>query len=135
MSYFANDDEHSLSEINVTPLVDVMLVLLIVFMVTMPVLTHSIVLSLPSATKTATENIQEPLRLAISAAGEYYLGEQKISVRELKQQLLAAKNANPQLVLALAADKKVAYDYVAQALQAAQFANIDKIGFVSEEEP
>ena len=130
-----DNDEVPMAEINVTPLVDVMLVLLIVFMITMPVLTHSIPLQLPVA---AQENqptppkLKKPVRLAINQNGEYYLDEKLISLDELKDLLQQQHKENPDLVLAIAADKTVKYEYVTDALQSAQQAGVSKIGFETE---
>ncbi len=127
-------DDAPMSEINVTPLVDVMLVLLIVFMITMPVLTHSIPIQLPtaSANAEAKDEPKEPLRLAINAGGDYVLGEDKADLVELAQHLKQAKASNPDVIVAIAADKDVAYDAVAQALSVAKEAGITKVGFVTE---
>ena len=127
-------DDAPMAEINVTPLVDVMLVLLIVFMITMPVLTHSIPLQLPVAA--AQENPaqpQEPLRLSIGKDGSYRLGEQAESLPQLQARLQQAARSNPEAILAIAADKDVAYDHVAQALAAARDAGLHKVGFVTED--
>ncbi|EGV38668.1 ExbD/TolR family protein [Neisseria weaveri] len=132
-----SDEDAPMSEINVTPLVDVMLVLLIVFMITMPVLTHSIPLQLPTASETAKQDAQpkEPLRLTIDPDGNYYLGAEsanKLSLEQVGEQLKQAKTANEDTILAIAADKAVEYDYVAQALNAAREIGISKVGFVTE---
>ena len=127
-------DDAPMSEINVTPLVDVMLVLLIVFMITMPVLTHSIPIQLPTASTNAEKKDEpkEPLRLAIDGGGQYVLGDNKASLDELAQHLKQAKAANPDVIVAIAADKEVAYDAVAQALNVAKEVGITKVGFVTE---
>ncbi|QEY23571.1 ExbD/TolR family protein [Neisseria animalis] len=133
-----HDDDAPMSDINVTPLVDVMLVLLIVFMITMPVLTHSIPLELPTASEQAAKKEQqpkEPLRLTIDAEGAYYIGAEsgvKLSAEDIAGRLKEAKAANEDLIVAIAADKSVAYDYVNKALGAAREAGISKIGFVTE---
>lgn len=128
-------DEAPMSEINVTPLVDVMLVLLIVFMITMPVLTHSIPLQLPVAASKDDVQAKEPLRLAISKDGEYVLGlgETRTDLAQLQAELKKAVAADADVVLAISADKTVAYDHVAQALAAARDAGLSKVGFVTEE--
>ncbi|STZ76808.1 ExbD/TolR family protein [Bergeriella denitrificans] len=133
-----NGDDAPMSDINVTPLVDVMLVLLIVFMITMPVLTHSIPLELPTASEQAAKKDKqpkEPLRLTIAADGAYYLGAEsasKLSVEDVAARLKEAKAANEDTIVAIAADKAVEYDYVNKALSAARDAGISKIGFVTE---
>lgn len=131
-----NQEDAPMAEINVTPLVDVMLVLLIVFMITMPVLTHSIPLQLPTSSEESNhKNVpKDPLRLSINAEGEYYLGENQISLSELAEQLTEAKAANEDVVLAVAADRSVAYEKVADALEKAQQAGVGKIGFIQEKE-
>lgn len=131
-------DDAPMSDINVTPLVDVMLVLLIVFMITMPVLTHSIPLELPTASeKVAKEDKQpkDPLRLSIDASGAYVVGgdsDAKVDLATVTAKLKEAKAKNEDVIVAIAADKAVEYDYVNQALQAAREAGISKIGFVTE---
>ncbi|MDO4998572.1 MAG: biopolymer transporter ExbD [Neisseria sp.] len=128
------DDDAPMSEINVTPLVDVMLVLLIVFMITMPVLTHSIPIQLPTASAEAKvkDEPAEPLRLTIDSKGDYFLGDAQSSKEELAQALKKAKEADENVVLAIDADKDVAYDAVVQALNAAKDAGVSKVGFVTE---
>ena len=131
-------DDAPMSEINVTPLVDVMLVLLIVFMITMPVLTHSIPLELPTASEQAAKKEKQPtdpLRLTIGADGSYYFGAEsasKVSIEGVAEKLKTAKAAKEDLIVAIAADKSVEYDYVNKALEAAREAGISNIGFVTE---
>ena len=130
-------DESPMADINVTPLVDVMLVLLIVFMITMPVLTHSIPLQLPTASESVKQETQpkEPLRLTISADGAYLLGAEsttELTLAEVSERLKQAKADNEDTILAIAADKSVEYDFVAQALHSARDAGISKVGFITE---
>lgn len=133
-----SSDDSPMSDINVTPLVDVMLVLLIVFMITMPVLTHSIPLELPTASEQANKQDKQPkdpLRLTIDANGDYYVGgdsASKVEIGEVESRLKAAKEQNENVIVAIAADKAVEYDYVNKALEAARQAGITKIGFVTE---
>lgn len=131
---FNHEDVSESADINVTPLVDVMLVLLIVFMITMPVLTHSIPLSLPTvANPNQIVEPKTPLRLSISEKGEYMLDDKTESLSELQNRLKTIAQQNPDTVLAIAADKNVAYDYVAQVLAAARDAGLTKVGFVAED--
>lgn len=132
-------EDTPMSDINVTPLVDVMLVLLIVFMITMPVLTHSIPLELPTASEQAAkkdkQQPKEPLRITISSEGAYYIGADsanKISIEEVTARLKEAQAANEDTIVAIAADKAVEYGHVNAALGAAREAGISKIGFVTE---
>ena len=133
-SFNQNNDDTPMAEINVTPLVDVMLVLLIVFMITMPVLTHSIPLQLPVATDEKPTEIKpnKPVRLAINANGEYFLDEKAVSLEELKSVLEQQHAQNPDLILAIAADKSVEYQSIADALHTAQQAGVGKVGFETE---
>ena len=131
-------EDSPMSDLNVTPLVDVMLVLLIVFMITMPVLTHSIPLELPTASEQAAKKDKQPtqpLRVTIAADGSYYLGAEsatKVNLEEVTARLKAAKAEHDDTIVAIAADKAVEYDYVNKVLGAAREAGISKIGFVTE---
>ena len=127
------DDRRTLSDINVTPLVDVMLVLLIVFMITMPVLTHTVPLQLPSAASDdAAQEKKEQLRVSIDANGDYFMGGQRMGLGDVAARLRAEKAGNPDPTLAISADKAVAYERVADALGVAQNAGVFKIGFITE---
>lgn len=127
-------DDAPMSEINVTPLVDVMLVLLIVFMITMPVLTHTIPIALPTASQKAEPAAEpkDPLRLTIDKEGTYYLGETSATPAQLADTFAKAKAADAEVILAIDADKDTAYDAVAQALNLAKDAGLAKVGFVTE---
>lgn len=132
-----HDDDEPMADINVTPLVDVMLVLLIVFMITMPVLTHSIPLSLPTVSQTEVEPPKDiqPLTIAITAQGDYAIGEeseQKVDLETVVAKLKEVSQDNPDTVIAIAADKTVEYNYVAQLLEAARQNGLSKIGFITE---
>lgn len=135
LNTFHSHEEDPMAEINMTPLVDVMLVLLIVFMVTMPILTHSIPLSLPSASEEAIKHqneIKDPLRLAINLDGIYELNGKIISVDDLKMRLQEAVQLNPELILAIAADKATKYQMITEVLGLAQDLGIRKVGFTTE---
>lgn len=132
-----HDDDAPMSEINVTPLVDVMLVLLIVFMITMPVLTHSIPIQLPttSSEAKAKDEPTDPIYLLITEKGDYSLGvdeNKSIDLDTLTAELKLAKEHNPDVVLAIKAHENVVYDSVVQALHSAKDAGVSKIGFVTE---
>lgn len=132
-------DDAPMSDINVTPLVDVMLVLLIVFMITMPVITHSIPLNLPtSSSQTEQPKVDvKPLQVAVDISGQYALGaesEKKISLEEIKKEFAAVAANDPDTVVAIDADKEVAYEHVVKVLEAAREAGLSKIGFRMETE-
>ncbi len=131
-------DDSPMADINVTPLVDVMLVLLIVFMITMPVMTHSIPLELPTASaKQVAENAaqpKDPLHISISASNDYYLAEGKqLSLQTLESQLQQIAKENPDQVIAIAVDKNAQFDSVEKVLSAVRDAGLSKVGFVTEE--
>ena len=119
-------------EINVTPLVDVMLVLLIIFIITVPVMKHAVNIDLPRATNTPQDAKPQTLRLAVDEQGSYYLDEAKVEDAALPGLLRAAAQRNPQPELHIRGDRAVRYERVAQAMAAAQQAGIKKIGFITE---
>ncbi|SDH66466.1 outer membrane transport energization protein ExbD [Paraburkholderia steynii] len=133
MSPFAGDDDDGLmNEINMTPLVDVMLVLLIVFMVTIPVIRHAVKIDLPHASSQKEDTKPAQVTIAIDADGNLMWDEQKISDDMLQAKIAAAAQQEPQPELHLSADRKVAYEKVAQVMSAAQAGGLTKIGFVTE---
>jgi biopolymer transport protein ExbD len=115
-----------------TPLVDVMLVLLIIFIITVPVMKHSVDIELPRANNEQQIVKPETLRLSVDAEGSYYVNETKIADEELAPRLKAAAERNPQPDLHIRGDKAVRYERVAQAMAAAQQAGLHKIGFITE---
>lgn len=133
-------EDAPMADINVTPLVDVMLVLMIVFMITMPVLTHSIPLELPTASEKAAKKTEKPDRknvvsLSIDASGGYVLGADstaKLTLEQLETGLKQAQAENPDVIIAINADKSVEYDFVAKALETVKEAGIPKVGFQTE---
>lgn len=131
-------DDAPMSDINVTPLVDVMLVLLIVFMITMPVLTHSVQIDLPVSSNTPKPEQKidnKPIEIAVTADGQYIIGAQstdKLDFETVKIQLAQLAQDNPDTIIALDADKNVAYEHVVKLLEAAREAKLSKIGFRTE---
>ncbi len=133
MAFGTHDDtDEVMNEINMTPLVDVMLVLLIIFIITVPVMKHSVNIDLPRATSEVQRNKPETLRLSVDAEGRYFLNETAIADGELAPRLKAAALKNPQPELHIRGDKSVRYERVAQAMAAAQQAGLRKIGFITE---
>ncbi|MDO9278056.1 MAG: biopolymer transporter ExbD [Polaromonas sp.] len=126
-----NTDE-VMNEINMTPLVDVMLVLLIIFIITVPVMKHSVNIDLPLASNEVQINKPETLRLSVDAQGRYFLNETPVADEALAPQLKAAAAKNPQPDLHIRGDKAVRYERVAQAMAVAQQAGLRKIGFITE---
>ncbi|MBN3763112.1 biopolymer transporter ExbD [Burkholderia sp. Ac-20365] len=133
MSPFAGDDDDGLmNEINMTPLVDVMLVLLIVFMVTIPVIRHAVKIDLPHASSQKEDTKPAQVTVSIDADGNLSWDDQKISDDMLQAKIAAAAQQEPQPELHLSADRKVAYEKVAQVMSEAQAGGLTKIGFVTE---
>lgn len=127
------DGDEVMNEINMTPLVDIMLVLLIIFIITIPVVHHAVKVELPRASSTKDKTPPENLQLSIDSQGQLFLGKQPVEAVELEGVLRqhAAKDPQPQLYIR--GDNKVIYDHVAQAMTAAQRAGLVKIGFVTQQ--
>ena len=133
MAFEAHDNNDDvMSEINMTPLVDVMLVLLIIFIITVPVIQHAVKVELPHASSTRDHTPPENLQLAVDAQGQYFLGKQAVPADALEDTLRAQAAREPQPQLYIRGDKKVPYEHMAQAMTAAQRAGLSKIGFVTE---
>jgi biopolymer transport protein ExbD len=133
MAFGTQDDtDDVMNEINMTPMVDIMLVLLIIFIITVPVMKHSVNIDLPRATNEAQNIKPETIRLSVDAQGAYFLNETHVTDEELAPRLKAAAAQNPQPDLHIRGDKNVRYERVAQAMAAAQQAGLHKIGFITE---
>jgi biopolymer transport protein ExbD len=131
---FGTQDEPDevMNEINMTPLVDVMLVLLIIFIITVPVMKHAVEIDLPQATSRPQDAKPETIRLSVDAQGVYFWNESRIEDVALLGQLKAAAQNTPQPELHIRGDKAVRYERVAQAMSLAKQAGIRKIGFITE---
>jgi biopolymer transport protein ExbD len=133
MSPFAGDDDDGLmNEINMTPLVDVMLVLLIVFMVTIPVIRHAVKIDLPHASSQKEDTKPAQVTVTVDADGNVLWDDKKVDDAALRAKIAEAEQANPQPELHLDADRKVAYEKVAEVMSAAQAGGLTKIGFVTQ---
>lgn len=126
------DDGEPLSEINMIPLIDVMLVLLIVFLVTIPVMQHALHINLPRADAQPQTPPPQAIRLAIDAAGHYIWNETPIDEAELSARLTAVAAQTPQPLLQVHGDRAVRYERVAQALALAQRVGLRQVGLVTE---
>ena len=122
-----------MSEINTTPLVDVMLVLLVIFIITAPLLTHSIKLDLPNAQASASADKPETVTLSIDATGALFWNDDRLSGEAiLAQRFAQAASRQPQPELHLRADRETRYQRIAEVMSAAQRAGIARIGFVTD---
>ena len=124
----------AISEINVTPFVDVMLVLLIIFMVTAPLMQQGIDVDLPQTTTQALRLDEEPLVLSVQRDGRAFLGKQEVAIAELTAKLAAVFEARGSKELFLRADREAPYGLVAKAMAAARNAGATKLGIVTEPE-
>ncbi|NVM91046.1 biopolymer transporter ExbD [Variovorax sp. SG517] len=131
---FGTQDEPDevMNEINMTPLVDVMLVLLIIFIITVPVMKHAVNIDLPRATSEPEQPKPQNILFSVTADGTYYWNEQKIDDSELPGRLAAEAAKEPQPELHIRGDKAVRYERVAKAMSEAREAGVRKIGFVTE---
>ena len=128
----SDDDTEVMNEINMTPLVDVMLVLLIIFIITVPVMKHAIKVELPSAAAQRQSAKPETIALSVDAQGAYFWNQNPVSEQALGQLLEAEAAKEPQPELHIRGDKAVRYEFVVQAMAQARQAGLHKIGFVTE---
>ena len=128
---FDTPEEDVMSEINMTPLVDVMLVLLIVFMVTMPVLTHAVRMDLPQAASKPEDLKAAHVTVGVNADGSYSWDEEALAGGQLEARLAVAARQQPQPELHIRADRAVVYEKVAHLLASAQREGLLKVGFVT----
>jgi len=128
-----NDSEEDFNpEINTTPLVDVMLVLLIIFIITIPVMTHSVKMDLPQASSQPNEPKPDAIALTIDADGVVRWNGEMVDMAELEMRVASSAQADPQPELHLHAERTTYYEKVAQVMAAAQNGGLEKIGFVTD---
>ena len=123
-----------MAEINMVPLIDVMLVLLVIFIVTAPLLTHAVKLDLPKVSSTANQLKPDKIEFAIDAAGTRFFNGEVVTRNQAAERFAEAAKKQPLPELHLRADQSVAYRAVAETLADASKAGLHKIGFVSEPE-
>ena len=132
---FSSDRQQTgtISEINMIPLIDVMLVLLIIFMITTPLMTHSIKIDVPRVTSQPAEQDPESIDLAIKATGEMYWNNEEVSMdsmREKMRELVAAQEDKP-INLRIRADGEALYEQIAQVMAAARSTGVRRLGFIT----
>jgi biopolymer transport protein ExbD len=132
---FNGGDQQPMSEINVTPLVDVMLVLLVIFMVTAPLLTHAVKIDLPQAQNRANIEKPETITLSIDADGRLFWNDKPLADETLEARLADAARRQPQPDLHLRADRNTRYQRIADVMTGAQRAGLQRIGFVTDPSP
>ncbi|MGZ8187240.1 MAG: ExbD/TolR family protein [Methylosarcina sp.] len=130
-----SDDQEAVSEINVTPLVDVMLVLVIILLVTAPLLTQSVKVNLPKTAATTPDVKDQPLQLGIDQQGIITLNKKPLAdLAAVENELKSELSRNPEVAVHLYADQAVNYGKVAELMAAVQHAGITKMGFVTVEQ-
>jgi biopolymer transport protein ExbD len=135
MALHISSKQSAMAEINVTPLVDVMLVLLIVFIVTAPLLMQAVKIDLPRTAQVAPLKETQTAQLAIDAQGTVHIDQRAIHFDALENELRKMRAANPELAIQLHADENIKYGRVAQVMAAINRAGINKLGFVTVQQP
>ena len=125
----------SIAQINVTPLVDVMLVLLVIFMVTAPIIQQGVSVDLPKTRAAGLNSQEDPLVVGLTKDGGVYLNDNRIALEELRGKLVAIAQATPDHVVLLRADRNVPYGDVVGVIAAIKEAGISKLGMVTEPAP
>jgi biopolymer transport protein ExbD len=131
MAMQTQDNDSEMSEINVTPLVDVMLVLLVVFIVTAPLLTQVVRVKLPKTEQTEPAPDQHVAILSVNADGQPVLDDHPVPLESLETELKALQEKDPEVSVQLQADKGAVFDAVAKVMAAAQRSGIGKLSFVT----
>ena len=135
MAFSSNSGGGPMADINVTPLVDVMLVLLIIFMITAPLMSHKVKVSLPQATLEEKPKIDRPpVTLAVQANGRVYWNDEPVNNDLLESRLAILAQEVPQRQVDIRADNVTKYAVIAEVVKKARMAGIRKIGFVSSPE-
>jgi biopolymer transport protein ExbD len=128
-----SDDDKPMSEINTTPLVDVMLVLLIIFLITIPVITQSVKVDLPKAANIPTATKPENINIAVDAEGNVFWNTAMVPNQEaLLEKLKVVAVMDPQPEVHVRGDKHTKYEHVGRVIVIAQRAGIQKVGFITE---
>ncbi len=132
MGSLSETDDDFNPEINTTPLVDVMLVLLIIFIITIPVINHSVKIDLPRATNQRDEIKPENINLSIDAQGLMYWNNETIDAAQMNARIAEASKKTPQPELHIRAERTTQYEKIVEIMAAAQSGGLSKIGFVTD---
>ena len=124
--------QQPMSDINMTPLIDVMLVLVVIFIITAPLLASSIKLELPKTDAAKSDATATAVVVVVDAAGQTYVQDQALTLDELVRQLALSAKANPDTEVQLRADKTVPYGRIVEVMGIAQKAGLNRIGFVAD---
>ena len=134
MAVSTSEDTDVLSEINITPLVDVMLVLLVAFVITIPALTNAIHINLPRTVQTTPPEQQKAITVTVDTTGAVYLDDVLVSQAQLEQRLLDIKASIAEPSLHLRADDRVPYGSVAKVMAAIEHSGISKVSVLTDNE-
>ena len=129
-----NPGAQPMSNINMTPLIDVMLVLLVIFMITAPLMTSSLKLDLPRSDAAQASDTPQFLSVALDRDGRTFWGDEAVDAATFAERIAAAARRNPQTEVQLRADKAVPYGRVAELIGVVQKSGLTRIGFVAEPE-
>jgi biopolymer transport protein TolR len=135
MAFDSRGGNGAIAQINVTPLVDVMLVLLVIFMVTAPILQQGVSVDLPKTRAAGLNSQEDPLVVGLTKDGTLYLNDNPIALADLRGKLVAIGQASPDRALLLRADRSVPYGNVVGVIAAIKEAGINKLGMVTEPAP
>jgi biopolymer transport protein TolR len=124
-----------MSDINMTPLIDVMLVLLVIFMITAPLMTSSLKLELPQTDAAEPSETPQFIAVALDRDGRYFFGDEAVDVETFARRVAAAAKRDPQTEVQLRADRAVPYGRVAELIGIVQKAGLSRIGFVAQPTP
>ncbi len=133
MAVSTQEEDSVLSEINITPLVDVMLVLLVAFVITIPALTNAVHINLPKTVTTSPPEQQKAVTVTVDGGGKVYLDNTEVSTSELGPRLVSMKAANDDLSLHLRADERVTYGPVAKVMAAIEHAGISHVSVLTDQ--
>lgn len=125
------DDEEMMSDINVTPLVDVMLVLLVVFIVTAPLLTNAVHVNLPKTAVTAPPEQKRTVTVSVDAQGKVFFDQREVPLEAVELELKQLKTVDPDPTLHLQADQAVPYGQVARVMAAIERAGVNRLSILT----
>ncbi|WP_226488643.1 ExbD/TolR family protein [Pseudomonas sp. B20] len=132
MSFSTSNDDDAISDINITPLVDVMLVLLVTFIVTAPLLNNAIPLDLPQTVATTSLDQADPVVVSVDASGGVFIDSEAVELERLPEALQTLHSKDPDVAVSLRADQATGYGRVAQVLADVQKAGISRLSVITE---